>query len=313
MTDQTPFHAGELEAQRRAGFRSEGAGIRDWMPDQHRTFFALLPFLPIATLDDEGWPVSTVLSGAPGFISSPDPRTLRIEALPHPVDPIAASMKPSAQAAVLGIMPENLRRNRANGVITAIDPNGLTLHVRQSFGNCPQYIQAREWKPAQRAAVPSIEWLDALDEEAETLVATADTFFVASSSGLRAGAPGGVDISHRGGRPGFVRQDGKVLTIPDFKGNRYFNTLGNFVLNPRASLMFVDWRLGTLLQLRGTVDVEWDGHEARELAGAERIWRLQVSGGWRIRNAVPLQWAFRAFAPTTERTGIWPQRAERAA
>jgi hypothetical protein len=32
-----------------------------------------------------------------------------------------------------------------------------------------------------------------------------------------------MDLSHRGGRPGFVRVDGDVLTIPDFRCNRYFN------------------------------------------------------------------------------------------
>ena len=43
-----------------------------------------------------------------------------------------------------------------------------------------------------------------------------------------------MDISHRGGRPGFVRVDGDVLTIPDFRGNRYFNTLSNLLLEQRG-------------------------------------------------------------------------------
>ena len=61
-----------------------------------------------------------------------------------------------------------------------------------------------------------------------------DTFFVASyaDDGDDA-ARRGVDVSHRGGRPGFVQVDGDVLTIPDFAGNFHFNTLGNLLVNPR--------------------------------------------------------------------------------
>lgn len=74
---------------------------------------------------------------------------------------------------------------------------------------------------------------------------------------------GGLDVSHRGGRPGFMRVDGDVLTIPDFRGNRYLNTLGNFLLDPRAGLLFVDFARGDLLHLAGEVEVLWDGEAAR--------------------------------------------------
>ena len=53
-TDTSPFHPGELTAQRRAGAlevaASAGPFIRDHMPGQHRDFFAALPFLVL----DEG-------------------------------------------------------------------------------------------------------------------------------------------------------------------------------------------------------------------------------------------------------------------
>ena len=42
------------------------------------------------------------------------------------------------------------------------------------------------------------------------------------------------------------------------------------------------------------------------LTGAERLWRVRVTAGWRRRAALPLRWAFRGFAPATERTGVWP-------
>ena len=47
----------------------------------YRAFFALLQYLFITTPDAEGWPMASVLTGSPGFIASPDPTTLRIDAL----------------------------------------------------------------------------------------------------------------------------------------------------------------------------------------------------------------------------------------
>ena len=69
------FHAGELAAQARAGAAARVAAIRNWMLDQHRQFFAALPFIVVATIDEAGWPIAAILAGPPGFISSPDART----------------------------------------------------------------------------------------------------------------------------------------------------------------------------------------------------------------------------------------------
>ncbi len=309
--DASPFHVGEQEAQARAGVRLKGAPIRDWMTDQHRLFFAGLPFLLAATVDGEGCPMATVLAGPPGFVSSPDPRTLRIAIPPDVGDPAAARLRAGSPVGLLGIDLGTRRRNRANGIVLAADESGLTIGVRQSFGNCPQYIQARDAVPAPgsaQVADVAAERLGSLDEEARDLVASADTFFVATSSGGRGGEADGVDVSHRGGRPGFVRLEGDVLTIPDFRGNRYFNTLGNLLLDPRAALLFLDFATGSLLHLQGRAEILWDGEEVHGLAGAERLWRVRVDAAWRRRGGLPLRWAFHGYAPTTERTGIWAPR-----
>jgi len=308
--DTSPFHAGEQDAQARAGVRLTGAPIRDWMLDQHRLFFAGLSFLLAATVDGKGWPVATVLAGPPGFVSSPDPRTLRIAAPPDVGDSATSSLRAGAPVGLLGIDLGTRRRNRANGTVLEVDENGLTVGVRQSFGNCPQYIQARDAVPAlsgAHAARVVAERLGSLDEEARGLVANADTFFVATSSGGHGGEADGVDVSHRGGWPGFVRVDGDVLTIPDFRGNRYFNTLGNLLLDPRAALLFLDFDTGSLLHLQGRAEILWDGEEVRGFIGAERLWRVRVDAAWRRRGGLTRRWAFRGYAPTTERTGVWGQ------
>jgi len=90
-----------------------------------------------------------------------------------------------------------------------------------------------------------------------------------------------------------ARVAGDVLTIPDYKGNRYFNTLGNLVSDPRASLAFVGFDDGTLLQLQGATEIVWDAPEVRSFEGAERLWRFRVARAWRRRHALPLRWRIR--------------------
>ncbi len=284
----SPFHAGEREAQKRAGVQSAGGAIRDFMPDQHRTFFGLLPFLPIATTDQDGSPVATIVTGSHGFISSPDPRTLCIGSLPGASDPASRHLIPGAQVGILGIDLGARRRNRVNGVIEAKGSNGLAISVHQSFGNCPQYIQVRELQTTSTSSQDP-EMMDQLDERARAEIGVADTFFVATSSGLIADPVGGVDISHRGGPTGFVRIEGETLTIPDYRGNRYFNTLGNILLNPRVALLFVNFDTGDLLHVWGEAEVLWDLSSEPGFDGAERLWRVHVARAWRRRGALPLR------------------------
>jgi uncharacterized protein len=308
--DGSPFNPDELAAQVIAGGGPRGGGgIREFMPEQHRHFFAQLPFLFVSAVDDAGWPLATLLTGRPGFVQSPDPVTLQIAALPDAGDPAAEALAPNRDIGILGIDFSTRRRNRANGRILSRDAAGISVAVNQSFGNCPQYIQQRIVASSRvespEAVSNPVESFDHLDEAAQAAIERADTFFVASRSRTGNGAAYGADISHRGGRPGFVRIDGDVLTIPDFRGNRYFNTLGNLIAEPRASLLFVDFETGDLLQLQGRAQVEWKAAETEQFAGAERLWRFNTARGWRRKAASPLRWSFVEYARTTLQTGLW--------
>src|SRR5262249_32595942 len=126
----SPFHPDELEAQARAGQSASGGGIRDFMPDQHRSFFELLSYLFVATNDAGGWPLATMLNGRPGFVHAPDPVTLRVDALPEPEDPAAETFGRDREIGVLGIDFTTRRRNRANGSIAVRDAAGFTVAVR---------------------------------------------------------------------------------------------------------------------------------------------------------------------------------------
>ena len=295
-----PFHEDERSAQVLAGARAGRAAVRPFMPDQHREFFGLLPCLFTATAHGNGWPIGSVLWGDPGFVRSPDATSLLIAARPAADDPAAPGFVDGAGIGLLGLDLTTRRRNRANGRIAAVDP-ALAVRVMQSFGNCAQYIQTRT--PRRRvAARATLERLHELDARARRLIAAADTFFVASRARTDIQSEGGFDMSHRGGRPGFVGVQGDTLVIPDFRGNRYFNTLGNLLGEPRAGLLFIDFASGDVLQLQGRVAIDWHPHAVP--AGVERLWRVEIEQGWRREGALPFTWTFGDYAPTTLATAV---------
>ena len=117
----------------------------------------------------------------------------------------------------------------------------------------------------------------------------------------------GVDMSHRGGKPGFVRIDNdRTLTIPDFSGNRFFNTLGNIVLNPRAGLLFIDFESGNVLHIATAAEIIFDGPELDAFAGAERLLRLTIRHVTHRVASLPLRWKGDAqMSPYLANTGRW--------
>jgi len=316
----SPYHAGEMEMQMRVGWRdrAEKTGrrvIRDFMTDQHRQFFAMLPYVLIGSLDAKRRPWASVLTAAPGFVSSSDPRRLEVRARPLPTDPAWSNLHVGCPIGLVGIEMHTRRRNRLTGRVTDNTDEGFAISVNQSFGNCPQYIQSRvstDAEPTQTNG-KAIAMGAHLSPEAARIVTGADTLFIASAS-PQAGSDDpveGVDCNHRGGKPGFVRLEetsrGTVLTLPDFSGNHAFNTFGNILLNPVAGLLFVDFVSGDLVSLTGGAEIIWEGAELASFTGAERLLRVCVSEAHHIRSALPLTWSGPEPAQQLVRTGAWPE------
>ncbi|WP_168790675.1 pyridoxamine 5'-phosphate oxidase family protein [Paraburkholderia aromaticivorans] len=305
--ETSPFHAAELAAQQRAGVRSVAEasgrrGIRRHMPDQHRKFFAEQPFMVFGGVDAHGQPWATVRAGMRGFVSSPDAQTLRIEGGALPGDPLADSWQKGSMIGGLGLQPQTRRRNRINGMVTSADGAALTLEVRQSFGNCNKYIQSRTptWVQ-QSTSEPSMppEIATQLSDADRAFLVRADTFFIASANLAEdADLARGVDVSHRGGAPGFVRVDDEhTLTTPDFIGNNFFNTIGNLIHDPRAGLLFIDFASGDLLYIAARAEIVWDGAELAAFEGAQRLVRFHVQEVRRSRSALPFRWSDVEYAP----------------
>jgi ferredoxin-NADP reductase/predicted pyridoxine 5'-phosphate oxidase superfamily flavin-nucleotide-binding protein len=318
LIDDSPFHLGEQAIQTRTGKREqmESFGrqvIRSFLPEQHRQFYRQLPFLVVGSVDDQDWPWASILANKPGFICSPDPSELLINTQAMIGDPLAQVIKNvGAPLGVLGIEMSTQRRNRMNGRISQTAEHGFRLRVDQSFGNCPQYIQDREIVYLERPndpVDPVTTTFTELNLADQALINASDTFFVSSFVQAKE-RPNveGVDVSHRGGRPGFVKVAGNTLTIPDYLGNFHFNTLGNFLVNPKAGLIFSDFATGDVLMLTGKVDILWEEHaEVKAFKGAERAWRFTLSHGVRLKASLPFRATFKAYSPNTLMTGDWQQ------
>lgn len=322
IEDGSPWHEGELAIQRRAGVIEQMApigrrNIRDHLIEQHRAFYPKLPFIVAGSVDLAGDAWATLLAGKPGFLHSRDPLTLDVSAPREPGDPASAGLGDGQAIGLLGIELHTRRRNRLNGVIRRDGTDGFTVEVGESFGNCPQYIRLRQFAFVRDPAEPSPvepEELHALDEAARAMIGAAETLFIASYVDTMAGRQ--VDVSHRGGRPCFVRVDADgTLTIPDFAGNRFFNTFGNIRANPKAGLVFVDFASGELLQLTGEAEVVLDGPEIAAFQGAERLLTFHPRRIVRRRDALPLRWTSNedGTSPNSLLTGDWNEVARRLA
>ena len=313
------WHEGEIALQEKVGVVERMAAVgqrvvRDYMPDQHRDFYAQLPFVVLGSVDGQNDAWATFIEGRPGFMSSPTPTTLDVGASLDPRDPAHQGLLEGKPIGLLGIEMHTRRRNRMNGFVSTT-AGGLRIDVDQSFGNCPRYIQLRDFSFARDPREPAsggLEELMGLDDEARATIASADAFFVASY--VDRDDRRQVDVSHRGGNAGFVRVgDDGLLTIPDFDGNLFFATLGNIFVNGKAGLLFVDFVTGSMLQMTGDAEVILDSPEIAAFQGAERLWTFKPRRIVRRRNALALRWAFRAdgWSQNSLMTGKWSQAIDR--
>ncbi len=301
----SPFHAGELEVQRRVGEQAMAAGngrvISDAIPGGALPFLGQQSMAIVGSVDADGTPWASALFGLQGFLSASGPHRVEIDlalAGLDRTDPLWAHLERDERLGLLAIELGTRRRLRVNGRARWNGEDGLTLDVDEAYPNCPQYIQRRHltltdvWPSLDVPATPQRG--DQLGPEQQQWITGADTFFVASVH-----PEGGADVSHRGGKAGFVQvlADGR-LRIPDYAGNSLFNTLGNFAAHPRAGLLFLDFERGRSLQVVGTPTLQFDQADPDErTGGTARFWELSVDAWREAEIPAGLRWEFLDASP----------------
>lgn len=297
VNNNAPWHPGEMRVKQRVGVSDEQVKsgrrlIRTFMVDQHSTFFERRSMIVVAGVTHDGKLCASLLFGDPGFIRCRDATTLTIEANIDPGEPLAGALNVNDPVALLGIDFDTRRRNRVNGSVTKRTDSIIEIAVQQSFGNCPRYIQRRSGQANPAYGDFDTQETNLADNQMRSFISKADLLFIASKYINRKHSDyGGIDVSHRGGLPGFLELDDEDrLLMPDFAGNNFFNTLGNLQLDPEVGLLIPDYRSGHLLHLYGNAQILWREEHADLCGKHERVLRFEISQGLMVYNRMPFLW-----------------------
>ncbi|MGW1508892.1 pyridoxamine 5'-phosphate oxidase family protein [Streptomyces sp. NPDC002394] len=284
----TAYHPGSLAVQAREGVQDlaahVGRSITNGIRPIAAAFLEAQPMLMIGAADAEGRVWSTLLTGEPGFVRATGPHTVSVAAA------LPEGTPDGAPVGTIALDPRTRRRMRLNGTART-SARGFTIEAEQVFSNCPKYLQKREWYGSEPAGPEPVtaHHGEELTPDQVRRIRAADTFFIATA------APDGVDTSHRGGNPGFVRVDAPgELSWLDYPGNAMFLTLGNLESDGRAGLLFLDWETGLTLQLSGRAHTEY-GPE-------HRVTRFHIDHTLETPSGSPLRWSPPEYSPANPPT-----------
>ncbi|KAF8976825.1 hypothetical protein BGZ46_007920 [Entomortierella lignicola] len=334
------WHSGERKVQDlmhvRETVQDLSANARPFLTTQMQEFVPGLNYFFIGTLDDQGRPWVSMITGPKGFLKSSDnkhleikvPVSLHIDEHTHtPFDPIFSNLvrgetfkNGKYMWGGVALDFSNRRRNKMNGVlypndlVIADETSGelhLRLTVEQSIGNCPKYITIRELKPSFRTEISaqgaSVAYASngghssELCDQEIAIIRQADCLFI-SSRFINEDLPdqvSGMDCNHRGGNPGFVRlvEDGKSLVFPDYSGNRFFNTLGNITNDERVGILFISFETGDLLHITGRAKI-LIGKESQALyPHAQRCVLVTIDSHLLRKDAIPFRMHTKELSP----------------
>ncbi|MCF3945634.1 pyridoxamine 5'-phosphate oxidase family protein [Acidiphilium iwatense] len=112
-----------------------------------------------------------------------------------------------------------------------------------------------------RALYPPPRYLqiwDRLDPKGRQFIARSPLLIIGSARPDR-----GIDLSPRGGPPGFVRvPDAQTLIIPDRAGNNRLDTMSNLLADRRVGVLFLIPGVATILRIKGVTRLERDPQDS---------------------------------------------------
>lgn len=298
------------------------------MPTQHADFYTGLSYLPLCTLDQQGRPWASILitksdsDPAIGIQLLAD-NELKLSTQLSTADPFFRSVKMADTAKVaqsnqlfagVGVDFANRRRNKLAGNIKSVaaDPSGrlqLRLKSDEHLGNCPKYITVRDLSPYNReaeVALDSFESLnDSLSDECKDVINQASTVFLATKhipkDSASVDTKADMGLNHRGGTPGFVRtyeetdessEHSKVTTflvLPDYSGNRFYQSLGNIESDVEVGLVFADFINGHMLYVTGHAENLFDDAAQALMPRMSLVTRIRITGAVFIKGALNLR------------------------
>lgn len=140
------------------------------------------------------------------------------------------------------------------------------IDAQQRWGNPELWTEAR---------ISQLIW-DRIPDAIHARIEAAPFFFLATSS-----PDGRCDCSFKGGGPGLVKVLAPDrLAFPHFearvKGNGAYMSLGNILLNPHVSLLFIDFSGGARLRINGRATIREDAAMLAQFPQAECVVTVDI-------------------------------------
>ncbi len=295
----TIYNQGEQLLQKRFGEQKMAAQVEKAVKNNivpgAIAFIQNQPMVVISTTDANGNIWVSMLINNFGFakIAGPEKLILSIEKLrTSKEDVLFENIKTPTKVGSIFIELGSRRRFRINGKAT-LKEGRISLEVNEAYPNCPKYIQRRVLQlPKERIALQTeITKGEVLTKKHEFWINNTDTLFVGSQ-----GKDGKMDASHRGGNYGFIEiLPNGLLKIPDYTGNSMYNTLGNFVENSNAGLLFFNFKANKVLQLSGKASLLFDQQEENDLkktTNTGRYWIFETKHWIETTNFSDATWNY---------------------
>ena len=227
--------------------------------------------------------------------------------------------------AALGIDVQRRQRVKLNGIIVSVslEVSGadevtcqLLVEAEEVMGNCPKYITARslQWVPSSDAASKASAGKTMATRPDATLSAEAKALLLRSSTSFLATLhtsdtnvlENDVGVNHRGGLQGFVRccrsddDSGRcfgfsseattasdILVIPDYSGNRFYQSLGNIETNKMVGFTVVDFESRSLLFVRGQAKNLYNKDAEYVMPGTTLVTGIKVEASFVLQGVLP--------------------------
>jgi ferredoxin-NADP reductase len=177
-----------------------------------------------------------------------------------------------------------------------LDGETLTLSLRanEHMGNCPKYITVRDLRPTARTPRTTALGVT-LSSPARDVLQRASTAFIATRHSDSDPRESDMGLNHRGGARGFLRyfedEHGAQLVLPDYSGNRFYQSLGNVETDPVMGIAVPDFETGALLQVTGRARNLFDEDASRIMPGATLVTRITIDEAFLTSGALDLELA----------------------
>jgi predicted pyridoxine 5'-phosphate oxidase superfamily flavin-nucleotide-binding protein len=305
MSGKGTYHPGELTAQEKAGTRGVAAELSVGMRDSlnfsadHDAFLAAQSFAVVTSIEqasDHIW--VTPLFATAGDLNAVSENEISISGNCIPKEDMLRTVQSGSPLSLLGIDLDRRIRHRINGIVKCTaDEKELKLHfeVKEYSPNCPKYINRRKIVCDVNAAPINA----GAKRQQRTALSDSDRQFIQSMDTLWIGtyAPGvGADTNHRGGKPGFIRVTSPTtIEWPEYRGNGMFFTSGNLEVYQQTGVTFVDFDSGSVIQLTGRAEVDWQHDGSYE--GATRVIQFEIEKLIRTDHVTSHRWERLDYSP----------------